>query len=117
MLRRIGNTHYWTKNMDAAVLFYRDVLGLDLTVRAGEDWAEFDVGGTTLALHGARPGVTPPQPGATVVFEVEDLDQVVRVLRLRGVDFAGDSGETAVGRFATLRDPDGNLLQIFEREG
>ncbi len=115
MLRRIDNVHYWTKNMNEAVGFYRDVLGLDLTMRAGEDWAEFDVAGATVALHGARPNAAPPQPGATVVFEVDDLDRVVLALKQKGVEFAGEFGEAAVGRFATFRDPDGNLLQIFER--
>ena len=116
MLRRIHNTHYWTRDMEAAVAFYRDVLGLAVTVRSGEDWAEFDAGGCTVALHGSRPGHPPPQAGATVVFEVDDLDTAVRALRVRGVVFDVDvSDAPGAGRFASFRDPDGNVLQILER--
>lgn len=118
MLKRVDNAHYWTKDMDQAVSFYRDLLGLSLRLRAGEDWAEFDVGGTTVAVHGTREGHAPPQAGATVVFEVDDLDLAVRLLRERGVVFEGDVHEVpGSGRFASFRDPDGNLLQVFQREG
>ena len=114
MLEKVSNVFYWTNDMDAAVAFYRDVLGLDPTLRAGEDWAEFDAGGVTVALHGTR-GNAPPQGGATVVFEVADLERARRLLTERGAAFVGESGEADVGSFATFRDPDGNLLQIFER--
>lgn len=118
MLKRVDNAHYWTKDMDAAVSFYRDVLGLGVRVRSGEDWTEFDVGGTTVALHGTREGHPPPQAGATVVFEVDDLDATMRALRGRGISFEGDVREIpGSGRFASFRDPDGNLLQIFQRAG
>lgn len=114
MLKRIHNAFYWTKDMDASVAFYRDVLGLEMRLRHGEDWAEFDVGGTTLALHGSR-GVQPTTDGATVVFEVDDLDAVMRALGVRGVAFEGDVREvTGQGRFATFRDPAGNVVQVFE---
>ena len=116
MLKRVDNAHYWTKDMDAGVGFYRDVLGLSLRARMGEDWAEFDVGGTTVALHGTREGHAPPQEGATVVFEVADLESVMTALRGRDVSFEGEVNEVpGYGRFVSFRDPDGNMLQIFER--
>lgn len=115
MLRRVDNAHYWITNMDQAIAFYRDILGLDLKIRAGDDWAEFDVGGTIVALHGTRPGHAPPQGGATVVFDVEDLDATVRAMQLRGVRFEGEINEAPNGRFHSFRDPEGNLIQIFER--
>jgi catechol 2,3-dioxygenase-like lactoylglutathione lyase family enzyme len=116
MLKRVDNAHYWTKDMDASVRFYRDVLGLNLTAQYGEDWAEFDSGGTTVALHGTREGHAPPTDGATVVFEVDDLEGTMNALRGRDVGFEGEVNEVpGYGRFVSFRDPDGNLLQIFER--
>ena len=116
MLKRVDNTHYWTKAMDASVAFYRDVLGLNFRVRSGDDWAEFDAGGTTIALHGTYEGHAPPTDGATVVFEVDDLESEMRALGGRGVAFEGEVNEVpGYGRFVSFRDPDGNLLQMFER--
>lgn len=115
-MKRVDNTHYWTKDLDASVAFYRDVLGLNLRRQMGEDWAEFDVAGATVALHGTRVGHAPPQDGATIVFGVEDLEGEMNSLRGRGVSFEGEVNEVpGYGRFVSFRDPDGNLLQIFER--
>jgi predicted enzyme related to lactoylglutathione lyase len=114
MLKRVHSTFYWTKDMEQAVGFYRDVLGLDLRARYGEDWTEFELGGQTIALHGSR-GMAPPNEGATVVFEVDDLDAEMRALGARGVQFEGEITEVPEsGRFVSLRDPAGNLVQIFE---
>ena len=116
MLKRVDNTHYWTKDMDASVAFYRDVLGLNRRRQMGEDWAEFDVAGTTVALHGTREGHAPPQDGATIVFEVDDLEGEMNALRGKGVTFEGEVAEVpGYGRFIAFRDPDANLIQIFER--
>ena len=115
-MKRIDNAHYWTKDMDESVGFYRDVLGLNLRTRMGEDWAEFDVAGTTIALHGTREGHAPPQEGATIVFEVDDLEGSMNALRAKDVSFEGEVNDVpGYGRFVSFRDPDGNLLQIFER--
>jgi predicted enzyme related to lactoylglutathione lyase len=116
MLKRVYNAHYWTKGMDASVSFYRDVLGLTFASRSGDDWAEFDAGGTTVALHGTYESHAPPTDGATVVFEVDDLEGEMRALGGRGVAFEGEVNEVpGYGRFVSFRDPDGNLLQMFER--
>jgi predicted enzyme related to lactoylglutathione lyase len=114
MLKRVHSAFYWTSDMDRAVSFYRDVLGLNLTARYGEDWTEFELGNSTVALHGTR-GMAPPNQGATIVFEVDDLDATIRALTGKGVTFEGEVTDVPeTGRFATLRDPAGNLVQIFE---
>ena len=116
MFKRVSNVHYWTKALDASVAFYRDVLGLGFVMRSGDDWAEFDAGGTTVALHGTYEGHAPPTDGATVVFEVDDLEGEMRSLGGRGVAFEGEVNEVpGYGRFVSFRDPDGNLLQMFQR--
>lgn len=118
MLNRVHNAHYWTKNLTAGIAFYEGVLGLDLRKREGDDWAEFDVAGTTIALHGTREGHAPPTEGATVVFEVADLDAAVRAMQDRGVRLAGEIFDVpGTGRFVSIRDPDGNVLQLFEPGG
>ena len=115
MLKRIHSTFYWAEDMDAAVAFYRDTLGLNLRFQAGESWAEFDVAGATFALHGTRGAQMEHGGGATVVFEVDDLEQARRLLSARGVAFEGEITEVPEsGRFATFRDPAGNVVQLYE---
>lgn len=112
MIGPLDHVYYWVRDMDAAVAFYRDVVGLTLVRRAGDGWAEFDGGPIRLALHGAEAA----QPGGgTAVFRVEDLDGARMQLEQRGAHFDEHVGEVeGFARFATFRDPDGNALQIIE---
>ena len=113
VISALDHVYYWTRDMDAAVAFYTDVLGLELIRRSGDGWAELRAGDARLALH-ATDGPDLP-PGGTVVFRVDDLDDAVSVLRGRGAVFEGHEAEVpGVGRFTTFLDPDGNPLQLIE---
>ena len=109
-IQRIGNVFYRTSDMDAAVRFYTETLGFSLKLRDADHWATFDVGGMTLALEGG----TPSGPGgATVSLRCEDLDAVVAELRTRhAVVSEPEAGPHE--RRATLHDPAGNVLVLYE---
>jgi len=105
---------FWTRDMDRAVAFYTDVVGLALLRRDGDDWAEFDAGPVRVGLHGAGERSEPPG-GGTVVLRVDDLDASKLALEGRGVVFDAHVGEVqGLARFASFADPDGNALQIIE---
>src|SRR5262249_3492447 len=80
-------------DMDRSVRFYRDTLGLKLRFQS-PDWTEFDMGTTTLALHGGgKPA--PPRTGpaeshagsASIGFSVQNLDAEYEDLQKKGVRF------------------------------
>ena len=112
MIGEIDHVYYWVRDMDAAVAFYRDVLELPLVRRDGDEWAELEAGPVRLALHGTA---DPTPTSGTVVFRVADLDDARIVLRQRGADVDEHVGEVeGLARFATVRDPDGNPVQLIE---
>ena len=114
----IDHVYYWTAEMDRAVKFYEDVLGLRLVRRDGSNWAMFETGSVRLALHGAIEGRPLETGGATAVFAVDDLETARAALERRGVEFAEHVGEVeGYARFASFRDPDGNVLQLIEYAG
>jgi predicted enzyme related to lactoylglutathione lyase len=109
-IQRIGNVFYMVPDMDAAVLFYTQVLGFGLKLRDGDRWAAFDVGGATLAVEGGAPG---GPGGATVSLRVDGLDAVVADLHAKGARVS----EVKTGpheRRAELQDPAGNQLILYE---
>jgi catechol 2,3-dioxygenase-like lactoylglutathione lyase family enzyme len=111
----VDHIYYWTRDMDRALAFYTEVVGLPLVRRDGDEWAELDGGPIRLALHGA--GDDHPGSG-TVVLRVEDLDATRWTLEQRGAAFDAYVGEVeGYARFATFRDPDGNPVQIIEYAG
>lgn len=111
----IDYVYYWTAEMDRAVAFYRDVIGLKLLRQDGSQWAEFATEPVRFALHGATEGHPVRSGGAAVMFRVDDLDRARRTLQEKGVEFDEHSGEVeGFVRFATFRDPDGNRVELIE---
>jgi len=113
--RPLDHVYYWTRDMDRAVAFYRDVVGLRLIRRDGDQWASFDAGPVQFALHGVLEGHPVTMGGATAVFRVDDLDTAVQSLQEKGVVFGDHLGEVAgFARFRSFADPDGNTVQLIE---
>jgi CreA protein len=111
----LDHVYYWVSDMDRAVRFYEEAVGLSLVRRDDSNWAEFDAGPARLALHAAIEGRPMAPGGATAVFRVEDLDAARTALEARGVEFEEHVGEVqGFARFASFRDPDGNAVQIIE---
>jgi catechol 2,3-dioxygenase-like lactoylglutathione lyase family enzyme len=113
-----------TADFPAMVAFYRDVLGLRLiddedpdpaVHEPGVDWAAFDAGGMRLELFGTAEAGPEDRDHVAVVpaFRVEGLPGVIDDLEARGVVFT-ERGREAWGAYANLRDPDGNLLNLYE---
>jgi catechol 2,3-dioxygenase-like lactoylglutathione lyase family enzyme len=113
VLGPLDHVYYWTRDMDASVAFYTEVVGLALVRREGSGWAELEAPPIRLALHHTK---DEDRPGSgTVVFRVDDLDEARWSLEQRGASFEAHVGEVeGFARFATFRDPDGNPLQIIE---
>jgi predicted enzyme related to lactoylglutathione lyase len=114
-IRRLDHVYYWTADMERAMSFYRDLLGLRLVRREGESWALFEADGSRFALHGLVEGHPVAPGGATAVFAVDDLDRARRTFEERGARFHESEGEVpGYARFASLTDPDGNTVQLIE---
>jgi len=74
----------FVEDMTAGVEFYRDTLGLPLRF-ASPEWAEFDTGATTLALH---PSSKDNPAGVTRLgFSVPDMAECQAHLERAGVRF------------------------------
>ena len=109
----VDHVWFWVSDMDRAVGFYRDGLGLEVNSRHGDEWVELDAGSIRIGLHGARGGNT--QHGGTAVFRVDDLDLAKTALEQRGVVFEEHLGEVpGIARYASFADPDGNSMQLIE---
>jgi catechol 2,3-dioxygenase-like lactoylglutathione lyase family enzyme len=111
---RLDLVFYWVSDMDRAVSFYRDVLGLTLLRQDSATWAEFDAGGRRFALHSAGEGQPVGGGGATAVFAVGDLNRAKSDLAARGVTFTHEGDVEGYARFASFLDPDGNSVQLIE---
>jgi catechol 2,3-dioxygenase-like lactoylglutathione lyase family enzyme len=105
-------------DMDQAVAFYKDTLGLAIESQMA-DWNELDGGSVTIALRRFRssPEGRPELgvgAGATLVFEVDDLETAREELEGRGVRFLAGVFEYGSVKPAAFEDLNGNVLQVYE---
>jgi catechol 2,3-dioxygenase-like lactoylglutathione lyase family enzyme len=92
-------------DMDRAVKFYRDVLGLPLKFES-PGWSEFMTGETTLALHPAS--AKNPAGGIELGFTVPDLPKFHQEMNQKGVEFSMPP---------TKQDFGAELAQFIDSEG
>ena len=99
-------------DMDRAVAFYRDTLGLEVTMQQA-DWSEVDANGVKLGLN-ARESAKSSEGGAVVTFQPDgSIDDEVQSLKGKGVNFTGEISDWPWGRLAPFKDSEGNDLQFY----
>jgi catechol 2,3-dioxygenase-like lactoylglutathione lyase family enzyme len=118
MFKKVDDVFFNVDDMEKAVAFYRDKLGLPVKYESA-DWVELDAGNVTIALRrfGSGPEGRPELgvgEGATLVFEVDDLEATQAELQAQGVEFLGGIFEYGAVRLAAFEDLNGNVLQIYQ---
>ena len=115
------------EDLDRALGFYVDVLGLRLGHRSG-DYVQLDTGTTRLALYTRSAmaktlgmALDPPAsdaPGFELGFKVSDVDAAFAELTARGAQPVMPPTDRFWGqRTAYLRDPDGHLIELAQDLG
>lgn len=118
-VKEIAFSVYAVTDFDRALKFYQETLGLKLDFAMpecdGPRWAEFDIGGSALAI-GKNADWKPSAEGCTVALEVEDFEAAIAKLREADVKFTMEPMDTGVCQMACIADPDNNPLLIHKRK-
>jgi predicted enzyme related to lactoylglutathione lyase len=113
-----GNATVFVSNMDRAVHFYSEVLGLELLNRHGDHWAAVEAGkGLIIGLHPASPKYPAPGTRGSMMLGLEvdePIEGLVARLNAKGANITGDVVNDTVGRFLHFHDPDGNEIYFWE---
>jgi catechol 2,3-dioxygenase-like lactoylglutathione lyase family enzyme len=117
MFKKIAFIHYSTQNLEQALKFYRDILGLKLLVQT-EEWVEFEVGGQRLALRLVDPWTASAEPPSTnsamIWLEACPIEKTIEILKSKKVIFINDLEVFSYGKTAIFKDPDGNPIGLYE---
>ena len=106
----------YVQDMNSEVRFYRDVLGLSIKYPQGlEDytdqmWVEFDLGETTLALHGGAD--EKPNSLHELVFRVENVARAREMIIAAGTKMGEIRNLEDGSPIAEGRDPAGHRFSI-----
>lgn len=121
------SVRYIVTDVEAAIAFYRDLLGFEVDISAAPGFARLRRGPLLLLLN--RPGFggagqsmpsgDAPAPGGWNRFQVEVRDLAAEVERLRaaGARFRNEIVKGNGGDQILLEDPSGNAIELFQPPG
>jgi len=93
MLKKVAFTMFPVKDTARARAFYEQRLGLKVGMHSDNGvWTEYDLpaGGCLALFNHPDPKSAAAPGGASIAFEVEDLDALVARLKKDGVRFTAD---------------------------
>jgi catechol 2,3-dioxygenase-like lactoylglutathione lyase family enzyme len=114
-IRAMDFVMYEVSDLVRAARFYREVLGLPQEIYSEEwQWAEFNCGNVTLALHGGAklPAVI---AGGRIALAVDDIHAACTELKNQGVRVLNEPANHKVCWHVDVLDPDGNLVILHQR--
>ena len=119
MIKDLVGASIWSQDLNNLLPFYRDVLGLPVRnqtpgfVVLGRD------GASALALgsHSEVRGRNADAARHMVGLGTDDIHKDCKRLKEAGVEFVEDPTDYGNLWLATLKDPEGNMLQLLQFKG
>jgi methylmalonyl-CoA/ethylmalonyl-CoA epimerase len=115
-LAQIGQIAVPVRDVERAIVFYRDVLGMRFLFKAPPGLGFFDCAGVRLMLD--EPAKAQAGQGSVIYYKVPDLQAAFETLMARGVTF--EAMPHLIAKLpdhelwmAFFRDPDANLLALM----
>ena len=112
------------KDIDRARQFYEGTLGLETKDAMGGEVLEVKSGGTVINVYRSEHAGT--NQATALTFDVDDIEAEVRDLKDKGIFFEdydmpglqkqGDLYVAEGMKTTWFKDPDGNILSLFEGE-
>mgnify|MGYP006297464271 FL=1 len=120
MIKGIDVVFFYSRKLNEMIKWYQDVFEMDFSRDVEDsDWAEFSFPenplSARLAIHAWHKRV---EQEVMISFLVDDIHSLVKDLEEKEVELVGSPVITELedSFFATIRDPEGNLIQISERK-
>lgn len=115
MIKGFGGIFWRTKNLDEIKKWYNEVLKLDI-----EDWNGTIIkpdpqNETIFSLFTEEDPYFPTEQQVMLNFQVHDLEETIGHLNQIGVPLAKDKEVGEFGQFVWIKDPEGRLIELWEK--
>ncbi|MCP4616767.1 MAG: glyoxalase/bleomycin resistance/dioxygenase family protein [Bradyrhizobium sp.] len=111
---KIKHAYLTAAKPDELAKFYKDV-GLAVRFADGSRWIQFASEAAAFCIADIEESATTPSSNAVVVFEVERLEETVKLAAAAGGNVLSEIRDMGShGRVARIRDPENNIIQFFE---
>ena len=121
MIKRIKFLGIPVKDQDRALRFYTEKLGLriltDQEFSEKQRWLELSIPGAETGITLFTPEGHEDRVGTFVntSWEVDNVEKTYAELQSRGVEFAGPPQKQPWGKFAIMKDSEGNQIVLSSR--
>ena len=116
MIKGLSAASIWSADLNNLLPFYRDVLGLKVAIQSPRFVVLGEPGSPTVGLgtHSEVRGRNPDPARHMIGLATDDLAADWKRLKAAGVEFVEDPTDYDTVSIATLRDPEGNLIQLVQ---
>ena len=116
MIKGLSGASIWSEDLNKLLPFYRDVLGLAVRHQTPGFVVFGEAGAATLGLgsHSDVRGRNVDPARHMVGLVTDDITADWKRLKGAGVEFVEDPTDYGNVWIATLKDPEGNLLQLLQ---
>jgi predicted enzyme related to lactoylglutathione lyase len=118
MIKGLRGATTWSEDLNNLLPFYRDLLGLPVAIQIPGFVVLGERGAPALALgtHSEVRGRNADPARHIVGLGSDDVDADCKRLEAAGVEFIERPTDYGQLRIATLKDPEGNLVQLLQRQ-
>ncbi len=124
---KLNSLRLLVDDFEGCLSFYRDILGLEVTLETEDQiYAQLIGEGVSLGLYqrhlmadvlgsSEMSNARAQKDTSLLVFQVKDVDASIATLKQKGAGIIKEPHDQAAWfmRMAHLRDPDGNLIELF----
>jgi predicted enzyme related to lactoylglutathione lyase len=111
MITGLAGASIWSEDLNNLLPFYRDVLGLKVSIQTP---GFVVLGGIGLGTHSGVRGRNADPARHMVGLTTNDITTDWKRLKDAGVEFMEAPTDYGDLTIATLKDPEGNLVQLFQ---
>lgn len=120
MITKVQDVYYNVQDMNRAVRFYSEVLGLKI-IETSEWWSSLELAGMSIGLHGNDGDPVPHVPrdghgahaGATLTLSTNNIGEDAKKLKAVGTKILGELDEPW-GKLVVFEDTEGNVLKLMQ---
>jgi glyoxylase I family protein len=115
MIKGFGGVFWRTNNLEGTKKWYSDVLKIEI-----DNWngtvIKPELGNETIfSFFTKNDSYFPTEQQVMLNFQVHNLDEVIKHLEHIGVPLAKTKETSEFGKFIWIEDPDGRLVELWEK--
>ncbi|MDG0791183.1 glyoxalase [Cohnella ginsengisoli] len=115
MIKGFGGVFWRTNHLEATKKWYGEVLKIEIDNWNGTIIQPQDGNQTIFSFFAGNDGYFPTEQQVMLNFQVHDLDEMLQHLQQIGVPLAKDKEVGDYGKFAWITDPEGRLVELWEK--